>query len=506
MSSSSKIPKKGKKDVIDTIQLKPVPGFIESLGSNHSFESAIADIVDNSIDAGATRVAVRLTTQDDKLVQVEVADNGGGMNQSSIDQAMTLGHQRAYRKSDLGHFGVGLKSASFGHSNILTVWSSQPGQDPVGRRINRKRFTQDFTCEILSKTAATGARKQRRHLVDSPHGTTVIWSDLRSTYKGQSSDEAREWITKTELSVTQHLGVTFHRVLEKSSLDISIVVDEIEFPDQGIPMRVNPIDPFAYPKTGRPGYPKIMTAKAGDRNLQLKCHIWPPKTDIPGYRFKGKRGEDFQGFYIYRHDRLLQIGGWSEAANPTKQKQLARVVIDDPTLIGHLFTMNPEKSGLRIEAEFRDALSRASARDGTTFDKYLEDAEECYKTANKRTSRRHPVITPNQGFSPAVRKQIKNETGLMRSSELNIRWTRLPKGEFFAIDYSNHKLMLNQRYRSLFAPQGGSLNDAPLVKTLLFLLTHQVFEGSHLGPKEKDNIALWRSVLGAAVEAEEEMR
>ena len=40
----------------------------------------------------------------------------------------------------------------------------------------------------------------------------------------------------------------------------------------------------------------------------------------------------------------------------------------------------------------------------------------------------------------------------------------------------------------------------------MFLLTHQIFEGTNLGPKDKDNIALWRAILGAAVEAEEEMR
>ena len=105
-----------------------------------------------------------------------------------------------------------------------------------------------------------------------------------------------------------------------------------------------------------------------------------------------------------------------------------------------------------------------------------------------------------------MRKQIEAELGLIKSDALEIRWTRMPEGEFFDIDFGNSTLLLNQRYRWLFAPQGGSLNDAPLVKALMFLLTHQIFEGTNLGPKDKDNIALWRAILGAAVEAEEEMR
>jgi hypothetical protein len=120
--------------------------------------------------------------------------------------------------------------------------------------------------------------------------------------------------------------------------------------------------------------------------------------------------------------------------------------------------------------------------------------------------KRHPVITPARGFAPAVRKQIKAEVGLKKSESLEILWRRLPRGDFFDIDFSNDILFLNLRYRYLFAPGGGSMNDAPVIKTLLFLLTHHIFEGINFGPKDKDNIALWRAILGAAVEAEEELR
>ena len=87
-----------------------------------------------------------------------------------------------------------------------------------------------------------------------------------------------------------------------------------------------------------------------------------------------------------------------------------------------------------------------------------------------------------------------------------MQWKRLPEDEFIDVDFGNSTLWINSRYRYLFAPERGSLNDAPVVKALLFLLTHEVFEGAHLGSKDKDNISLWRAILGAAVAAEEEMR
>src|SRR3954453_7980124 len=100
-------------DVVETIKLKPDAGLVKSLGAHYSLESAIADLVDNCLDAGATKVAIRLLTESDRMVQVEVIDNGRGMDAPVADEAMTLGHQREYADNDLGHFGLGMKAASF---------------------------------------------------------------------------------------------------------------------------------------------------------------------------------------------------------------------------------------------------------------------------------------------------------------------------------------------------------------------------------------------------------
>lgn len=492
-------------DVVDTIQLKPDAGLVKSLGAHHTFESAIADLVDNCLDAEATQISVRLLTKDDRLVQVEVFDNGKGMDAAAADKAMTLGFQREYGDNDLGHFGIGLKAASFSHSDVLTIWSSKYGAIPVGRRIRRTDFSKDFSCERLSQEAATTAQEKRKLIVNHVRGTTIVWSGLRSTYRGANAEEARTWMSETERKLRSHLGVTFHRLIEKNLLKINIVLDEREYAEDAIGTPVRAIDPFGYANSGRPGYPKTIVATSGEQKVALECHIWPAKTDIPGFRIQGRSGDNFQGFYIYRRNRLLQIGGWSDVANQSLQRQLARVIIEDSSAIGTLLTMNPEKAGLRFEPQFRDALGRAEAKDRTTFDQFLADAEDTYKTASKRVRKRHPVITPDRGFAPAVRKKIEAELGL-KPDILEIRWTRMVEGEFFDIDFGNSTLLLNQRYRYLFAPSRGSLNDAPVVKALMFLLTHQIFEGINLGPKDKDNIALWRAILGAAVEVEEEMR
>ena len=91
-------------DVVERIKLAPDAGLVNSLGANHTLESAIADLVDNSIDAGASRVSIRLLTRKDRLTQVEVLDNGKGMDARAANAAMTIGHQRDYTDGDLGHY------------------------------------------------------------------------------------------------------------------------------------------------------------------------------------------------------------------------------------------------------------------------------------------------------------------------------------------------------------------------------------------------------------------
>ncbi|MBD1320570.1 ATP-binding protein [Gordonia hankookensis] len=493
-------------EVIGRIKLDPDPGLVKSLGANHTLESAIADLIDNSLDADATHVAVRLLTEGDRLVQVEVVDNGTGMGQNEIDAAMTIGRQRDYAAGDLGHFGMGLKAASFGHGDVLTVWSSKRAGEPQGRRIRRGDYSRDFTCEVLSSGLASQYTVDRERIVRSGIGTTVIWSELRSAYRGNSSDEAQSWLSKRNENLRAHLGVTYHRLLSSNRLSIEVLVAERAEAKDSLGIPVLPVDPFGYRTPGHPAYPKVLVATAGGTEVEMVCHIWPAKSDVTGYRIAGNPGVQYQGFYIYRNDRLLQVGGWSDTAAHTPARQLARIVVDDSDAIGQFLTMNPEKSGLKFEPAFHDAIDKARSSDGTTFLDYIQDAETVFAESNKRRRRRKPVIQPGKGFAPALHKRIGAELSYLHGDSLAMKWTRLPAGEFIDVDFHSKTVWLNSRYRSLFAPGGGRLNDSPMLKSLLFLLTHGVFEGQVLGARDKDEIALWTSVLGAAVVAEEQMR
>src|SRR5690242_7125775 len=98
-------------DVLERKILEPDPGLIKSLGMHHTLDSAVADLVDNCIDAGARRVLIIFDTEDSQPVGLQVVDDGHGMSGPEADAAMRLGRQRNYEANAQGHFGIGLKAA-----------------------------------------------------------------------------------------------------------------------------------------------------------------------------------------------------------------------------------------------------------------------------------------------------------------------------------------------------------------------------------------------------------
>ncbi|WP_082924001.1 ATP-binding protein [Dietzia sp. 111N12-1] len=489
-------------DVVGEIKLTPDSGLVDSLGTKHTLESAIADLVDNSLDAGAEKIIVRLLTKNGYLTQVETIDDGHGMNAQEIDRALTIGHRREYSSSDLGHFGMGLKAASFGNAEELTVWSKRNGHDPVGRRIRRQDFARDFSCDILSTDAARKFFRQRRALAATASATAVVWTRPRNAFVGTDPTEANAWLERTANSLRMHLGLTFHRLIESGEAQLSVVVDEISRSPSNPGTPVLAIDPFGYPASGHPDYPRTLSARTGNSRIQLHCHIWPPKIDKTGFRIGNRTGRDHQGFFVYRNNRLLKAGGWSSVTASTAQRQLARVVIDEPEALGTFITMNPEKDGVKFEPAFLQSVLKAKSKDGTTFSQYLETAEGVHRTASKRSAKRKPAIPALVGFDPLLRKRIASELPMIAIDPMSIKWKRLPPGQFLDADHPTRTLWLNNRYRKLFAPQGGSLNDAPTLKAALYLLTHEIFEGEYLGSRDRDNLNLWNAILGETARSE----
>jgi hypothetical protein len=114
------------------------------------------------------------------------------------------------------------------------------------------------------------------------------------------------------------------------------------------------------------------------------------------------------------------------------------------------------------------------------------------------------MLPPGKGFEPALKRAVADEVPFVDGEDpIDIKWRRMDGMDLFVVDRDQRTLWLNDSYRAaILGGRRGGLNDAPLVKALLYLLLEDVFQGEYLGAKDKDNIALWQEILTAAARCE----
>ena len=477
------------------------PRSLEALGRHHTLLAALAELVDNSIDAHASHVLIRFVRDGDRLVRLLVVDDGCGMDDNQIDIAMTVGGDRSYEGVEIGRFGLGLKAASFSQARSVTVVSRASGHQAVGRRWRTEQAKKDLRCDIVDARFAAEQLDGEWGMPTTSSGTVVRWDEVKGFPIVATTNEIERFLQASFASIRSHLGLIFHRLLDRESVRILIDVQDI---DQGELLRtqVGSLDPFGYSRTGAAGWPKDLHAGRGGLTISLRCAIWPGRSGLDQFKLDGDLlGR--QGIYVYFNDRLVQRGGWNGLIHPDKQLNLARAAINVSGDIEGILTLNPEKNGVEVGPEFALVIRQARARDGTTFEDYIERARGVFKDANRRKRERVPMLPAGSGFDPKVRRALAREFPQKHEDPVEVRWTNLPYDEFFAIDREDGVLWLNKRYRrELLGGRRGGLNDLPVVKALLFLLLENIFAGQNMGPRDKDNLEAWQAILAAAVRAE----
>ncbi len=122
--------------VVEYDEVPPnAPSLINSMcASGYDLESAVADIIDNSISARATTVRITVN-ENGPSSWIAIADDGLGMDEKTLVTAMTFGcvnPEEPRAPDDLGRFGLGLKTASLSQCRRLTVLTQAPGRKGPG--------------------------------------------------------------------------------------------------------------------------------------------------------------------------------------------------------------------------------------------------------------------------------------------------------------------------------------------------------------------------------------
>lgn len=490
----------GRPEPVEVRRVDPDPAIASAIGRHHSLATAIADLVDNSIDARATQVLIRFVLREGRAVGLLVVDNGCGMDADTVDEAMGYARRREYAPGDLGHFGIGMKAASLSQADTLWVWSHRYGCPPVGRGLERSSLdtgpmVQEFSAD--DATAHLGAAAGW----DAETGTVVEWRDVRGFLQSPDEDEQRSWLDGAAESVRTHLGLVLHRIVAMGQVRITLDQWDQDF-GAGVPRRVEPLDPFGYHGPARPGYPRRLDLTLGGRATAAWLHVWPQAPGAPEWRLGGRPPTETQGLYVYRNDRLLQAGGWGPLTSPSRDLEPARVAVDlDDVLEPHV-TINPEKTGVVLDATLVASWNTAVREGGGTFLDYLSDVKEVATAGRAR--RRRPVVVaePHRGFTAAVRDSFEENAAYRPDgAPVDVRWRALMDDEVFRVDPGDHTIWLNSRYRAVLGGASGLANDdAQVTKALVHVLVGQYAGATLLSASARQDVAAWNAILLAAVQ------
>lgn len=458
-----------------TVRRPAAPDIVDAFTAvDYSMEAALNDLVDNCIDAGARRVLIRFLRTDNDLVSLLVADDGSGMDDFQIDLAMTFGERRNYGTSDLGMFGLGLKSASLSQADVLTVLSRSRGKHPVGRQWTTSLAKANWQLGLLGRAVVANelGRTWPAHFDLSSHGTIVRWDNVRDF--ARASGAVDRYVSKFLPVLKLHLGLNLHRHLQSGRVKVFIDTENLARGVLGPPAEVLPVDPFAYPYSPLQGYPKpFKVGLPGLGKITAEAHIWSPRSKNPEYRLGGTAARR-QGFYFYRNDRLIQGGGWNSFKDASEPHlSLARVRIDLPPASSDYFRVRFTKAGVEAPRSFVEAIRGAVSPDGTSFDEFIRAAQNVYRS---RAEPKLPPLVPVTGLPAAITKSISEQLPLSNHEPYQIVWRKLPKTDLFELNRDERVLLVNSLYRPHVAGQRAGSTDGALIRTLLALLLQEQFK------------------------------
>jgi hypothetical protein len=468
---------------------------------HHTLTTALADLVDNSVDACAKHVLVRFVQAGTQITAVRIVDDGVGMSAEDINAAMQYGRARSYSATDQGHFGVGLKASSLSQADTLTVYSRSAAHDAQGRTVAVRARDDEPELSYIEHDKARNEIDSAAPRFPFTTGTIVEWRRLRTFPTASDAAEQISWLETTIDDVRNHLGVVFHRLID-NGLRLTIDVYDAEAGRAGAPRSVPAIDPVGYPRTGHPDYPCAKPLTTGGISTTVALHVWPARSNLAAYKLFGAPGRERQGLYVYRNDRLLQPGGWNNVVRFRPEYGLARVVIElDDRLISHV-TINPEKAGVTLDAALSLALGKTLAAG------YLEDAESVMKAARKFARRPISVVEPESGLPEEVLDEFSDAFGFTAGSDpVSLRWRALAREQFFEVDLKERTLWINARFRrDLLGYRSADNTDAPVVRTLLYLLTEDMFDAVRHSSRQIAQMHAWQDVLVAAMAAHREQQ
>ncbi|WP_291122147.1 ATP-binding protein [Empedobacter sp. UBA7620] len=394
----------------------PNPEFlIKSIAEQgYSFETAIADLIDNSISAKAKRIEILSDYQSNQFT-LFIADNGCGMTADILYKSMlfpSTSPEEIREKKDLGRFGLGLKTASFSQTRNFTV---------ISKSINDNNFT-GYTWDVnhLKRTGKWEIIKNSEEEIESilnsyytlskneiasdPNfevQTLIVWNNL---YKYDDFLENKNKIEAFKTDITfdtsDYLSIVFHRFLDgdqvpKLTIRINNTILESfnPFPDP-TKYNVRALQPSNLEYNSDfveiQGY--VLPSNSIGESKESE-NIWTPRN---------KSLSDMEGIYVYRENRLILFGGWQQIIKKQDRFKLARLKVEIGNSADHIFHLNVSKSQIKIPFELKVAFKNA-------IEQLVYQAEKEFYNRNNKSR----VISDNKKSASLFVKEFTNKGTLL---------------------------------------------------------------------------------------------
>lgn len=400
----------------------------------YSLESALADIIDNSITAGARTIQIFAEIENSQI-QIGILDDGNGMSEQELHEALRLGSRNPddFRdRTDLGRFGLGLKTASISQCRRLSVVTRRQGRGNAAIwDLDHAEEADNWVIQIPNDYLEVPLADQ---LGES--GTLVLWEKLDKLSR-QAGVCDLEGLFATRMDETRkHLELVFHRFLASNSGP-----NKVKILLNGVPLV--PFDPFnsSHPATCRD--PKE-TIRINDHLVTLQAFTLPHHSKVSSSewkRYEGKGGYlKSQGFYVYREKRLILYGTWFGLARQKELTKLSRVKVDIPNGLDSLWDIDVKKSSARPPQQVRAKMRNLIERMGGTSERVYRARGRRLTSGNRlpvwdrvkkgntifyRINEDHPVL---ENFSSRLPEELKAEF----SKILELTGATLPVDALFA--------------------------------------------------------------------------
>ena len=336
------------------LAVPPADSMIESLRAfGYTPETAIADLIDNSITARARNIWLTFHWVGPESY-IAIRDDGIGMIEEELSLAMrpaNLHPSAAREPGDLGRFGLGLKTASFSQGRSLTVCTRVTDGDVTTRRWDLDYVNATKEWRLLLDSSGKDLAPLDE-LANQRNGTVVVWEKLDRWRDTEPTDRAAEDAFLDMVGrIETHLAMVFHRFMQRRpGLAIWIGATRIE-----------PWDPFLTREDATQLLANETLAIFGGE-VGVRPYVLPHQSKLHAdahARAAGPRGwNGQQGFYVYRLDRMLVDGDWLGFFKQEEHCKLARISLDIDNLMDEQWEIDVRKSKARPPDGLRRELRR----------------------------------------------------------------------------------------------------------------------------------------------------